>query len=93
MSADPVNPPDDKPSGALLRLCVSAEAGPGAIACVLERFQILNITPRRVIAESDIFGRMEIVVDIFGLSERRLTLIAAKIGQIPCVLNAHCCRT
>ena len=39
-----------KPS-ALLRLRVTAEADLGALSRVLERFQNLNIVPRRVVAE------------------------------------------
>jgi hypothetical protein len=31
-------------------------------------------------------------VDIFGLTEDRLTLITEKIKQVPCVLNAYWCR-
>ena len=35
----------------LLRLRVVAEADPGALARVLERFQNLNVLPRNVVAE------------------------------------------
>jgi (p)ppGpp synthase/HD superfamily hydrolase len=72
----------------LLRLRVTAEADAGAVARVLERFQNLNILPRRVIAEFGTGDILHVQVDITGLDEDRLTAIAAKIAQVPCVLNA-----
>ena len=76
-------------TGALMRLRVTAEADPSVIAQVLGRFQILNVIPRRVLADVGATGTLEIALDIFGLSERRLTLIAAKLRQSPCVFNAR----
>ncbi len=73
----------------LLRLCVVAEADPGALARVLERFQNLNVLPRKVVAESGIAGVLYIEVDVAGLPEETVGLIAAKLGQAPCVLNAY----
>jgi hypothetical protein len=73
----------------LLRLRVAADADPGALARVLERFQNLNIVPRRITAELGANGTLHIQVDIFGLTEERLTLIAAKIGQVPSIVNAY----
>jgi hypothetical protein len=72
----------------LLRLRVTAEADPGAVARVLERFQNLNILPRRVIAEFGTGDVLHVQVDIAGMDEDRLNCIAAKIAQVPCVLNA-----
>jgi len=74
---------------ALLRLRVVAESDPGALVRVLERLQNLNVTPRRVIAESSSADKLYIEVDIVGLSECRLSLIALKVGQDPCVFNAY----
>jgi hypothetical protein len=74
---------------ALLRLRVVAEADPGALARVLERFQNLNVLPRRVVAEFGSTGAFHIQVDVLGIPEALLTLIAEKIGQVPSVLNAH----
>jgi hypothetical protein len=74
---------------ALLRLRVVAEADPGALARVLERFQNLNVLPRRVVAEFGSTGAFHIQVDVLGIPEAMLTLIAEKIGQVPSVLNAH----
>jgi hypothetical protein len=74
---------------ALLRLSVAAEADPGALMRVVERIQGLNIIPRRVLAELDVDRVLCIQVDIAGLPESRLALIAAKIGQVPCVLTAY----
>jgi hypothetical protein len=76
-------------SVALLRLRVVAEADPAALQRVLERFLNLNVLPRRVSAEFGISNTFHIQVDIAGLSEERLSLIAAKIEQAPCVLSVH----
>jgi hypothetical protein len=74
---------------ALLRLRVVADADPGALARVLEHFQNLNTLPRRVVAEFGIHDTLHIQVDICGLTEERLTLIAAKIGQATSIVSAH----
>jgi (p)ppGpp synthase/HD superfamily hydrolase len=76
-------------SVSLLRLRVVAEADPAALQRVLERFQNLNVLPRRVIAEFGTSNTFHIRVDIAGLSEERLSRIAAKIEQAPCVLSAY----
>ena len=73
----------------LLRLRVVTDADPGALARVLERFQCLNVVPRRVIGEFGTNGVFHIQVDVFGLTEERLTLIAAKIGQVPSIVSAY----
>lgn len=73
----------------LLRLRVLAEADSGALLRTLERFQNLGIAPRRVIAEFTTRDTMSIQVDISGLDEARLSLIANKLGQVPCVLRAY----
>jgi hypothetical protein len=71
----------------LLRLRVLAEADPAALQRVLERFLNLNVLPRRVVAEFGTGNSLHIQVDIAGVSERRLSLIAAKIEQVRCVLR------
>jgi hypothetical protein len=73
----------------VLRLKVVAEADSGALMRVLERFQNLGVLPRRVIAEFTTTDAMSIQVDVSGVEESRLTLIAAKVGQIPCVNQAY----
>jgi hypothetical protein len=73
----------------LLRLKVVAEADPGAVARVLERFQNLNILPRRIIAEFGIDETLHIQVDICGLPEEQLKIIAGKIGQATSIVNAY----
>jgi len=72
-----------------LCLRVSAESDPGALARVLSCFQTLNVVPRRVVAELGTTGTLYIRVDITGLTERQLSLIAAKVGQVPCVENSY----
>ena len=74
---------------ARLRLRVVAEADPGALVRVLQRLQNLNVTPRRVIAELSSTNKLYIEADIVGLSERRLSLIAAEVDQDPCVFDAY----
>jgi hypothetical protein len=73
----------------LLRLRVVADADPGALARVLERFQNLSVLPRRIVAEFGTNEQLHIQVDVFGLTEERLTLIAAKIGQVPSIVSAY----
>lgn len=73
----------------LLRLRVVADADPGALARVLERFVNLDILPRRIIAEFGTNDTLHIQVDVFGLTEERLTLIAAKIGQVPSIVTTY----
>ncbi len=73
----------------LLRLKVVAEADAGALMRVLERFHNLGILPRRVIAEFTTADSLSIQVDIAGVEESRMSLIAAKLGQIPCVSQAY----
>jgi hypothetical protein len=71
------------------RLQVVADADPGAIARVVERFQNLNIIPRRLSAEFSSNGLLHIEVDVCGISDEQLALIASQIRQAPCILNAH----
>jgi hypothetical protein len=72
----------------VLRLSVVAESDSPALARVLERFQILNVFPQRVVAEISNNTECCIHVDVAGMSERALGLIAAKLGQVPCILRA-----
>jgi hypothetical protein len=72
-----------------LRLRVVADADPGAVALVANHFRNLNVLPRRLLAE---FGTNDIVhieVDVFGLPEDQLALIAAKIREAPSTVNAY----
>jgi hypothetical protein len=71
----------------VLRIRVHAEADPGALARVLERFQNLNIIPRRVAAEVAPTGCLRVRVDIVGVCEGTVGLIAAKLGQVPCIID------
>jgi hypothetical protein len=73
----------------LLRLRIVADADPGAIARVLERFQNLNVIPRRVAAEFGIDHIVHIEVDVFGMSEAQMELITAKLRQSISVTNAY----
>lgn len=71
------------------RLQVVADADPGVIARVVERFQNLNIVPRRVIAEFSSNDILHIAVDVCGIADEQLALIAGKIRQSPCIVNAY----
>jgi len=71
------------------RLRVVADADPGAIAQVVERFQSLNIVPRQVIAESASNGILHIQVDVGGLPDEQLKLIVGKIRQGTSVVSAY----
>jgi hypothetical protein len=71
------------------RLQVVADADPGAIARVVERFQNLNIVPRRVTAEFSSNDLLHIEVDVCGVPDEQLVLIACKIRQATSVVNAY----
>src|SRR5215469_13352572 len=72
----------------VLELRVTAEPDPGALARVLERFQNQNVLPRRVLAQWASNGMVHVEVEVSGLSEEALNLIAAKLGQVPCIASA-----
>jgi len=73
----------------LWRLRIVADNEPSAVARVLERFQNLNVLPRRIIAECTSNDKFYIQVDVFGLPEEQLRLVAAKIRQSPSIVNAY----
>jgi hypothetical protein len=77
------------PDWSLYRLRVAADADPGVLARVLERFQNLNIVPRKVVAELATTGMLYVQIDVAGLSEATITLIASKLNQVPCIRDAH----
>ncbi len=79
----------EEPATQTLCLRVNAEADPGALARVLLSFQTLNVVPRRVVSELGTTRMLYIRIDVTGLTERHLSLIAAKVGQVPCVGNAY----
>jgi hypothetical protein len=72
-----------------LCLRVNAETDPGALTRVVSFFLSLNIVPRRVLTEFGTNEMLHIRVDLAGLTEHRLSVIAAKIGQIPSIENAY----
>jgi hypothetical protein len=74
-----------------MSLCLRAvtELDPNALARILGFFQNLNIIPRRVIAERGTGDTLYIRIDVTGLTEDRLTLIAAKTAQLTGVAQAH----
>jgi hypothetical protein len=71
------------------RLQVVADADPGAIARVVERFQNLNIVPRRLTAEFSSTDLLHIEVDVCGIDDRQLALIVGKIRQSLSIVNAY----
>jgi hypothetical protein len=71
------------------RLQVVADADPGAISRVVERFQNLNIVPRRMIAEFSSNDMLHIEVDVCGVPDEQMTLIAGKVRQAACIINAY----
>jgi hypothetical protein len=73
----------------LSRLRVVADADPAALTRVLNSFQNLNVMPRRVTAECGINDVLHIQVDVFGICGEQLALIAAKVRQSPCVVQAY----
>lgn len=79
-------------SFSLLRLRVIADCDPNSVCIVIQRFQNLNIVPRRISAEFGIDDRLHIEVDVCGVTTQQLSLIAGKISQSPSVHHAHWCR-
>jgi hypothetical protein len=79
------------PSHTVTRCClrVHAEADPGVLARVIERFQNLNVTPQRFMAELGATGALYIQIEIVGMPDHLLTLIANKLRELPYVLNAY----
>jgi hypothetical protein len=77
------------PTAKLLCLRVSTDGDPSVLTRLLGHFHNLNVTPRRVVAEFGLMHELYVKVDVSGLSEERMSLIAAKVGQNPCVLNAY----
>ena len=71
------------------RLQVIADADPGAIARVVERFQNSNIIPRRLCAEFSSNDLLYIEVDVCGILDEQLPLIASKIRQATSIVNAY----
>jgi hypothetical protein len=73
------------------RLClrVTAELDSSALPRVLAYFQNLNVIPLRVIAEFGAIETLHIRVDVSGIAEDRMSIIAAKIGQMPGIGNAY----
>jgi hypothetical protein len=74
------------------RLQVVTDADPGAIARVVERFQNLNIIPRRLCAEFSSNDLLYIEVDVCGIADEHMALIAAKLSQATNIVNARWCR-
>jgi hypothetical protein len=79
----------DSSTVSLLRLRVVADADPGAIARVIERFHNLNCIPRRVIAEFGTDDKIHIQVDVCGMPEAQLALIAKKVAHSLSIVGAH----
>jgi hypothetical protein len=71
------------------RLRIVAEADPGALARIIERFVNINVIPHKVVLESGISGVLYVEVDVAGLSEAMVNVIVGKIGQVPCIRNAY----
>lgn len=77
------------PHWPVLHLRVAAEPDPGVLARVLERFQSLNVVPRLVLADWATTGTLHVEVQVSGISETMLNLIAMKRGQVPSILDTH----
>ncbi len=75
------------------RLKVIAEADPGALARILQPFQILNIVPLRFEAARIGEAYLEVCVDVHAdeLAAESFAQINAKLGQLPIVLTAVTC--
>jgi acetolactate synthase regulatory subunit len=68
---------------------VAAEADPSTLVRVLMAFQHLNVVPRSVSAETSTTDMIYIEIEVTGLTDERVALIAAKLGQLTTVTNAY----
>ena len=86
-----MTPPDQETESpqALLRVRVTTDGDPSVLPRLLGYLQNLNVTPRQVHADFAANALMHVSVDLFGLPVERVSLLTAKIGQTPCVLNAY----
>jgi hypothetical protein len=73
----------------VLRLRAVADADPGALARVLERFQNLNLLPRKVTAELSTGGLFHVEIDIGGIPEHMMSIVTDKIAASPCIHSAR----
>ena len=80
---------DSLPSVSRRRLQVVADADPGVIARVVERFYNMNIIPRRMSVEFSSNDLLYIEVDVCGISDEQLALIAGGIRRATSVVNAY----
>ena len=71
------------------RVRATADADAGALPRLLNRFQNLNLTPRRVVAEFSSAGQLHVEIDVAALPEATVQLIVTKLRELPCVLDAH----
>jgi hypothetical protein len=55
----------------------------------VQRFQNLNVVPRRISAEFSTNDLLHIEVDVFGLTDEQLSLVAGKIGQAVSICHVH----
>jgi hypothetical protein len=68
---------------------VVADADPAALGTVVQRFQNLNILPRRISAELSTDDLLHIEVDVCGMTEEQLSLIANRIAQSPSIHRTY----
>lgn len=73
-----------------MRLFVVADADPGALPRVLERFETLNLVPQRVIAERCSEDVLHIEVDVANCLPRIVEQIVSKLSQMPSIHSASC---
>ena len=78
-----------QPLFSVLRLRVVADADPGAISRVLDRFQNLNVIPRRMSAEFGVDDRLHIEVDVCGVPRDQMDLIAGKVRNAVSVTSVY----
>jgi hypothetical protein len=78
-----------QPLFSVLRLRVVADADPGAISRVLDRFQNLNVIPRRMSAEFGVDDRLHIEVDVCGVPREQMDVIAAKVRHAVSITQVY----
>lgn len=73
-------------------LSVSGEPDPSMLVRVLTHFLILNVLPRKVVAELSTEEMQRIRIEANGMTAKQVSVIAAKIDQLPTVERVYWCQ-
>jgi hypothetical protein len=87
MTTEHRSKPASDPPLSRIRLRVAAEADPSVLPRILAHLQNLNLSPRRLLAESGSGQLLHVQVDFAGESEELISRLCGKLSQGIHVLN------